>query len=68
MTFQVFIEPKGEYLKGSDQWKEDFLKEIKAEQKPVTIHTDTYRITAVPFYTHATENEFTKALEDTLAE
>lgn len=58
VTFQVFIEPKGEHLKGHDKWKEDFLKEIRTEQKTIKIHTDTYLITAVPFYHYNNENEF----------
>ncbi len=68
MTFQVFIEPKGEHLKGHDKWKEDFLKEIRAEQKTIKIHTDTYLITAVPFYNYNNENEFKTTLENTLNE
>lgn len=66
LTFQVFIEPKGTHLTGFDKWKEDFLKEISAEQKTIKIHTDTYLITAVPFYNYANENEFKEALEKTL--
>ncbi len=68
MTFQVFIEPKGEHLKGHDNWKEDFLKEIRTEQKTIKIHTDTYLITAVPFYNYNNENEFKTTLENTLNE
>ena len=68
MTFQVFIEPKGEHLKGYDKWKEDFLKEIRTEQKTIKIHTDTYLITAVPFYNYNNENEFKTTLENTLNE
>lgn len=68
MTFQVFIEPKGEHLKGHDKWKEDFLKEIRAEQKTIKIHTDAYLITAVPFYNYNNENEFKTTLENTLYE
>ena len=68
MTFQVFIEPKGNHLLGYDKWKEDFLKEIRAEQKTVKIHTDTYLITAVPFYNYNNENEFKTTLESTLNE
>ncbi|MFN4233718.1 MAG: DEAD/DEAH box helicase family protein [Bacteroidia bacterium] len=68
MTFQVFIEPKGEHLKGLDKWKEDFLKEIRTEQKTIKIHTDTYLITAVPFYNYNNENEFKTTLENTLNE
>jgi len=68
MTFQVFIEPKGEHLKGYDKWKEDFLNEIRAVQKTIEIHTDTYLITAVPFYNYNNENEFKTTLENTLNE
>jgi len=68
MTFQVFIEPKGEYLKGHDKWKEDFLNEIRAEKKTIKIRTDTYLITAVPFYNYNYENEFKTTLENTLNE
>jgi len=66
MTFQVFIEPKGEYLIGYDKWKEDYLKELRNEQKVIKINTDTYLITAVPFYNYDKENEFKITLESTL--
>jgi type III restriction enzyme len=66
MTFQVFIEPKGEHLKGYDKWKEDFLRGISTEQKTIKIHMDTYLITAVPFYNYNNENEFKATLENTL--
>lgn len=68
MSFQVFIEPKGEHLKKHDKWKEDFLKAIRVKEKQITIHTDTYLITAVPFYNYNNENEFNTALESTLFE
>jgi type III restriction enzyme len=68
MTYQVFIEPKGEHLKGHDKWKEEFLKEIRTEQKTIKIYTDTYLITAVPFYNYNNENEFKTTLESTLNE
>ncbi|MCZ2101970.1 MAG: DEAD/DEAH box helicase family protein [Chitinophagales bacterium] len=65
-TFQVFIEPKGNHLIGHDKWKEDFLKEIRAKQKTIQMHTDTYLITAVPFYNYDKENEFGKSLANAL--
>lgn len=68
MTFQVFIKLKGEHLKGKDQWKETFLKKIRNEQKTIKIYADNYRITAVPFYNYANENEFKTTLESTLNE
>lgn len=66
MTFQVFIEPKGNHLLGYDKWKEDFLRKIRNEQKIIKIHTDTYLITAVPFYNYENENEFKATLENSL--
>jgi type III restriction enzyme len=68
MTFQVFIEPKGNHLLGHDKWKGDFLKEIRTEQKTIKIHTDIYLITAVPFYNYKNENDFKKELDQTLTQ
>jgi len=68
MTYQVFIEPKGAHLVTHDKWKEDFLNEIRAEQKTIKIQTDTYLITAVPFYNYSNENDFKTTLESTLNE
>jgi len=66
MTYQVFIEPKGKHLIGYDKWKEDFLKEIRSENKAIKIHTDTYLITAVPFYNYSNQNEFSRELSNIL--
>jgi type III restriction enzyme len=66
MTFQVFIEPKGAHLLSHDKWKEELLKEIREEKKTIEIHTDTYLITAVPFYNYGNENEFKQELENVI--
>lgn len=66
LTYQVFIEPKGAYLAANDKWKEDFLKEIREEERTIKIETDSYIITGVPFYNNANENDFKKTLDDTL--
>lgn len=66
LTYQVFIEPKGAHLIANDKWKEEFLKQIREEEKTIKIHSDNYVITGVPFYNNANENEFKKTLEDTL--
>jgi len=63
LTFQVFIEPKGEHLITNDKWKEDFLIDIKEEKKTIKIDTDRYRITGVPFYNSKTEREFSESLD-----
>ncbi|MFT5634275.1 MAG: type III restriction enzyme [Rubritalea sp.] len=67
LTYQVFIEPKGEHLKLYDKWKEDFLNEIRSEKKTIKINTDNYLITAVPFYNYSDENAFSKKLEEALS-
>ncbi len=66
LTYQVFIEPKGNHLISHDKWKEDFLKEIQHSKKTIKIETDTYLITAVPFYNFANENEFEKELSNSI--
>lgn len=66
LTYQVFIEPKGAHLIANDKWKEEFLKQIREEEKTIKIDTDNYIITGVPFYNYANENEFKTKLEDTL--
>jgi len=68
LTYQVFIEPKGNHLVAHDKWKEEFLKEIREEKKTIKIDTDKYLITGVPFYNNANENEFKETLETTLNE
>lgn len=66
LTYQVFIEPKGNHLVAHDKWKEDFLKEIRGNKTTIEIYTDKYLITGVPFYNYANENEFKQTLEDIL--
>jgi type III restriction enzyme len=66
LTFQVFIEPKGNGFIANDKWKEDFLKEIQHLKKTIQIHTDKYLITAVPFYNFENENEFEQEFNNTL--
>ena len=68
LTYQVFIEPKGNHLKAHDKWKEDFLKEIREDKMTIEIDSDKYLITGVPFYNYENENEFKETLESTLNE
>ncbi len=68
LTYQVFIEPKGNHLKSHDKWKEEFLEEIRKESLTIEIDTDKYLITGVPFYNNENENEFKETLEKTLNE
>lgn len=69
LTYQLFIEPKGKFLQKEDKWKEDFLKEIKAEfgNKVLKFEDKSkYRLIGVPFYNNEDENQFRASLESVL--
>ena len=66
VTYQDFIEPKVEHLKIYDKLKNYFLKEIGNTKSIIKIHSDEYLITAVPFYSSNSENEFIKVLNEAL--
>ncbi len=69
LTYQLFIEPKGKHLKEHDRWKEEFLKEIRAEfdGKTLTFEDKKYRLIGVPFYNNEDENEFRESLMSVLS-
>ena len=65
LTYQMFIEPKGRYLKEHDRWKEEFLKEITSHfgDKILRItQKHKYRLIGVPFYNNEDENIFKESL------
>lgn len=64
--YQIFIEPKGNHLKGKDKWKEEYLKKLREEKRTMEIDTDKYLVTGVPFYNLSNENEFINNLEGVL--
>ena len=69
LTYQLFIEPKGAYLKEHDRWKEAFLKEIKEEFGNRILKLEDkskYRLVGVPFYNNEDENVFRENLESAL--
>ncbi len=67
LSYQLFIEPKGEHIEDFDRWKEDFLKEIDTERKSELIIEDkNYRIIGLPFYQDKSQNEFREALDEAL--
>lgn len=66
LIFQIFIEPKGNHLKGKDKWKEEYLEKMRKERRTLAIDTDKYLITGVPFYNLSNENEFISSLEGVL--
>jgi len=68
LIYELFIEPKGRYLKEHDRWKETFLKEITSEfdGKPLTFEEKKYRLIGVPFFNNEDENQFRESLESVL--
>ena len=68
LTYQLFIEPKGKYLKEHDRWKEKFLEEITEEFKGKTLKFEDkkFRLIGVPFYNNEDENTFRESLEAVL--
>ncbi|MEE0998516.1 MAG: hypothetical protein UIH41_02480, partial [Treponemataceae bacterium] len=70
--FQVFIEPKGEHLKGDDNdgWKEKFLLEISKRygiEKPFRKEADNFVLYGLPFFNKNDSemyNKFKGSFED----
>ena len=69
LTYQLFIEPKGKYLKEHDQWKQDLLKDITNQFADKIIdfgENQKYRLIGVPFYNNQDENIFKQSLYEAL--
>jgi len=68
LSFQLFVEPKGRHLIKTDEWKEDFLKEIKDHFKIVGLfETGKYKLFGLPFYNESLKKqEFQKEFKDIL--
>jgi type III restriction enzyme len=63
---QVFIEPKGSHLAPHDQWKNDFLKEIQAENFRMSTDSGEILIGAVSFYNQDNHKLFYEELDKIL--
>ena len=70
LTYQLFIEPKGAHLIKHEQWKEDFLKEIRADHdSKVLTENHKYRVIGVGcFYNKQRQNDFEEVLNAALVE
>ena len=68
ITYQLFIEPKGEYLKERDEWKETFLKSIHEQDiTHILLDNHKYRILAVgEFYSELVRDQFKEKLNSIL--
>ena len=70
LSYQLFIEPKGEHLAETDRWKEKFLAKIRAEyHSKILTENSKYRVIGVPsFYHERYENQFKDDLNAALTE
>lgn len=66
LTYQIFIEPKGEIYVLPDKWKENFLLEIQSKKPFVKIDSGKYQILGLPFYTKAHQSKFEDAFVELL--
>jgi type III restriction enzyme len=69
--YQLFIEAKGKHLIKTDQWKEDFLKEIE-EKYQIKIEPrlfgedEKYKLIGFPFYNEWRKSQFIEVLKEKL--
>ena len=69
--YQLFIEPKGKYLIKTDQWKEDFLKEIEKKcrikiEPRLFGENKKYKLIGFPFYNKGRKSQFIKVFKENL--
>ncbi len=64
-NIQIFIDPKGQHLRGADAWKSEFEKKIHTEGY-IQFHTQNqnFVIWGMPFYTEAKKKEFEDAMKE----
>ncbi|WP_424984462.1 DEAD/DEAH box helicase family protein [Microbulbifer sp. S227A] len=64
---QLFIEPKGDQLRPQDDWKQDFLVQVKSKARLETVFQGRdYTVLGLPFFneTGQTNADFKAAFED----
>lgn len=68
LSYQLFVEPKGNRGLIEDKWKEDFLKEIENEFRIEMLYSKSgYKLIGLPFYNEqSTKQEFDKIFKSKL--
>jgi type III restriction enzyme len=70
LTYQLFIEPKGDGFIANDKWKEEFLEQInvKAKIKKIDMlyEDDKFKIIGLPFYNYQTRQKFEEKFKEKL--
>lgn len=65
ITYQGYIEPKGEHLINQDIWKEDFSLQIEETGLTTGVFSENYKILGFPFFN---KKENIKKFEDAIIE
>jgi len=67
-SFHLFVESKGQHLLKTDQWKEDFLKEIESHFETIDLfESEKYKLVGLPFYNELLKKqEFTNKFKEVL--
>ena len=64
LTYQGYVEPKGNQLLENDAWKEAFSMQIEKEHSVKGLFTDDYKIIGFPFFNNDNRmEEFEKAID-----
>jgi len=68
IQYQLFVETKGAHLLKTDEWKEEFLKEIESNSKLQVLHAEdnNYRLIGMPFYNEDRKHIFIDVFEKKL--
>jgi len=67
IQYQLFVEPKGTHLLKTDQWKEDFLKEIESDcQLQIIAENKDYKLIGMPFYNEDNKVNFISVFNEKL--
>lgn len=64
LTYQGYVEPKGNQLLDNDAWKEVFSMQIEKEHSVTGLFADDYKIIGFPFFNNDNRmDEFEKAID-----
>lgn len=64
LTYQGYVEPKGNQLLDNDAWKEVFSMQIEKEHSVTGVFADDYKIIGFPFFNNDNRmDEFEKAID-----
>ena len=67
LTYQGYVEPKGNHLLDGDAWKETFLMQIEGQHSVTGVFADNYKMIGFPFFNNDNRmDEFEKSIDNWL--